>query len=109
VGASLEAGGEAGTVNGGAGDAELLAVVGLDAGTILALGNVNYRVVRAVGGIELDARLGVSRTRSAELLSDNELFAGAGTAVLLLFTSDTDLFFSEAILSALRKRCLGLE
>jgi hypothetical protein len=43
------------------------------------------------------------------LLTVNELFADAGTAVLLLFTSDTDLFFSEAILSTCRKSCLGLE
>jgi hypothetical protein len=109
VGASLEAGSEAGRVNGGAGDAGLLAVVGLEARTVLALGNVNYRVMRAVGGIELDARLGVGRTRSAVLLTVNKLFAGAGTAVMLLFTSDTDLFFSEAILSAARKSSLGLE
>lgn len=51
---------EAGAVEGGAGYAAgLLAVVGLDTGTILALGNVNGRVVRAVGSIELDAGLGV--------------------------------------------------
>lgn len=37
------------------------------------------------------------------------LFTGAGTAVMFLFTSDADLFFSEATLSTGRKMCLGLE
>jgi hypothetical protein len=59
VGGGLEAGAEAGAVDGGTGHRELLAVVGLDTGTILALSNVDDGVVRAVLGIELDARLGV--------------------------------------------------
>lgn len=46
----------------------------------------------------------------AVLLAVDELLAlDAGTAVLFLFTSDADLFFSEATLSAGRKMCLGLE
>jgi hypothetical protein len=45
----------------------------------------------------------------AVFLAVNVLFADAGTAVLLLFTSDADLFFSEATLSTGRKMCLGLE
>ena len=61
-GAGLEAGaGEAGAVNGRAGGGVLLAVVGLDAGTVLALSYVDDGVVRAVVGIELDTRLGVGR------------------------------------------------
>lgn len=51
--------------------------------------------------------------RFAELLAEVVLFAVTGTAVLLLFTSDADLFFSEATLSLRRRRrrkkCLGLE
>jgi len=43
------------------------------------------------------------------LLTVNKLFADAGTAALFLLTSDADLFFSEATLSAGRKMCLGLE
>ncbi len=49
---------------GGGGHGELLAVVGLDTRTILALGNVDDGVVRAVGGIELDTRLVVGGLRS---------------------------------------------
>ena len=61
VGASLEAGvSETGAVDGGADYGSFLAVVGLDAGTVLALSNVDDRVVRAVLAIELDARLGVA-------------------------------------------------
>src|SRR4051794_36272864 len=60
----LAAGSEAGAVDGGADYGSFLAVVGLDAGTILALSNVNDRVVRAVLGIELDTRLGVACLRS---------------------------------------------
>jgi hypothetical protein len=56
---SLEAGGQARDVNGGAGDAVFLAVAGLEAGTVLALSNVNYRAVGASGSIDLDMRLGV--------------------------------------------------
>jgi hypothetical protein len=37
------------------------------------------------------------------------LLTDAGTAVSLLFTSDADLFFAEALVSARRKLCLGLE
>lgn len=37
------------------------------------------------------------------------LLVGTGTAVLFLFTSNADLFFSEATLSVCRKMCLGLE
>jgi hypothetical protein len=44
-------------VNGGADYAELVAVVGLDTGTILALGNVDDRVL-------VDVRLGVVGLRS---------------------------------------------
>ena len=57
---------EAGTVDGRAGYRELLAVVGLDAGTVLALSNVDDGVVRAVGGIVLDTRLGVGGLRADE-------------------------------------------
>lgn len=42
-------------------------------------------------------------------LADNKLFADAGTAVCFLFTSDVDLFFSEATLFGGRKMCLGWE
>ena len=64
-GAGLEAGaGEAGAVNGRGGGGILLAVVGLDAGTVLALSYVDDGVVRAVVGIELDTRLGVGRLGS---------------------------------------------
>jgi hypothetical protein len=59
VGGGLEAGAVRGGVDGGADYAELVAVVGLDTGTILALGNVNDSVGSAVLVIELDARLGV--------------------------------------------------
>jgi hypothetical protein len=106
VGASLEAGvSEAGAVDGGADYGSFLAVVGLEAGTVLALGNVNDRVVRAVLGIELDTRLGVGRLRLAVLLAVDKLFADAGTAVLLLFTSDADLFSAGRS----RQMCVGLE
>lgn len=54
---------EAGAVDGRADYGSLLVVVGLDAGTILALGNVDNRVLRAVLVIELDARLGVGLLR----------------------------------------------
>jgi hypothetical protein len=43
------------------------------------------------------------------LFTVGELCVGAGTAVMFLFTSDADLFFSEATLSTWRKMCLGLE
>jgi len=43
------------------------------------------------------------------LLEGIEVLAGTGTAVSLLFTSDADLFFTEALLFARRKVCLGLE
>lgn len=110
MGGGLEAG-VAGAVDGRAGYGEFLAVVGLDTGAVIALGNVNGGVVRAVGGVDLDARLGVGRLmRSAVLFAETaELFTGAGTAVWLLLTSDADLFFSEATLSNGRKLCLGLE
>ncbi len=54
-----------GRVDGGSGDADLLAVAGLDSGAVLALGNVNGRVVGAVLGIDLDASVGVVRVRPA--------------------------------------------
>jgi hypothetical protein len=99
-------------VDGGAGYGELLAVVGLETGTILALSNVNGSAVSAAG-IDLEARLGVSRLRSVVLLSDeNKLVfvVDAGTAGVFLFTSDADLFFSEATLFARRRKlCLRLE
>lgn len=42
----------------------------------------------------------------------NKLFTDAGTAVMFLLTSDADLFFSEATVSAGGRRgrelCLGL-
>jgi hypothetical protein len=60
VGAGLEAG-VAGAVEGRAGYGDFLAVVGLNTGAVIALGNVNGGVVRAVGGVDLDARLGVGR------------------------------------------------
>jgi hypothetical protein len=64
-GGGLEGGrAEAGGVDGGGGHGELLAVVGLDTRTILALGNVDDRVVRAVVVIELDTRLVVGGLRS---------------------------------------------
>lgn len=62
-GASLVGGTVGGTVNGGDGYAGFFAVVALDAGTVLALGSVNDRVVRAVGAVDLNARLGVGRLR----------------------------------------------
>jgi hypothetical protein len=60
VGGSLEAGAVRGGVDGGADYAELVAVVGLDTGTILALGNVDDSVgsavllVVGVGGLRSD-------------------------------------------------------
>lgn len=58
VGGGLEGRAVAGDVDGGAGVGDFVLVVGLETGTILALGNVDDRVVRLVVVIELDARLG---------------------------------------------------
>lgn len=52
---------------------------------------------------------GKDQNSPAVLLAVNELFVDAGTAAGFLFTSDADLFFSEATLSTGRKMCLGLE
>ena len=54
---------EAGAVDGRADYGSFLVVVGLDTGTILALGNVDDRVVGAVLVIELDTSLGVGLLR----------------------------------------------
>ena len=86
-------------VNGGTGDGELLTEVGLGAGTVLALSNVDDRVLRAMRVIVVDARLGVGGLRSVTLLTE-VLLADTGTAV---FTSDADLFFVDASLLAGRE------
>lgn len=54
---------EAGAVDGRADYGSFLVVVGLDTGTILALGNVDDGVLRAVLVIVLDTRLGVGLLR----------------------------------------------
>jgi hypothetical protein len=98
---------EAGAVDGRTDYRSFLVVVGLDAGTILALGNVDDRVVRAVVVIELDTRLGVLRlVVVVVLLAVNKLLVDTGTAAFLLLMSDADLFL-KAILSGGRKMCLG--
>jgi hypothetical protein len=96
-------------IDGGASYVDLLAIVRLDPGAVLALSNVNGGAVGAVLSVNLNARFGVGRLRSAMLFTVGELCVGAGTAVMFLFTSDADLFFSEATLSTWRKMCLGLE
>jgi hypothetical protein len=111
VAVGLVAVSEAGAVDGRADYARFLVVVGLDAGTILALGNVDDRVRAVLLVIELDARLGVGLLRFVVvvvLLAVNKLLVGTGTAVWLL-VSDADLFFFKAILSGGRKMCLGWE
>lgn len=101
---------EAGAVDSRADYGSFLVVVGLDTGTILALGNVDDGVLRAVlVVIELDTRLGVSLLRLVVvvLLAVNKLLVDTGTAAfLLLVMSDTDLFL-KALLSGGRKMCLG--
>jgi hypothetical protein len=102
---------EAGAVDSGANYGSFLVVVGLDTGTILALGNVDDRVVRAVLVIEVDTRLGVGLLRLVVvvLLAVNKLLVDTGTAAfLLLMMSDADLFL-KALLSGGRKMCLGWE
>lgn len=91
------------------GDADLyfVTVIGLEARTVLAFGNVDDRVVGAVGVVDLDTRLGVGREGSAVLFA-KVLLTDAGTAVSFLFTSNADLFFTEATLAA-GKFGLGLE
>lgn len=54
----LEGGAVAGDVDGGAGVGDFVTVVGLETGTVFALGNVDDGVVRLVVVVELDARLG---------------------------------------------------
>lgn len=91
-------------VNGSAGDADFLTVVGLDAGTIFALGSVDGAGVVAVSPVDVDKgfRVGSVRVRSV-------LFStGTGTAVLLLFTSDADLFLAVATWLSLVRRVLTL-
>jgi hypothetical protein len=93
-------------------------VVGLDAGTILALGSVDDgEVVRAVVVIEVDVRLRVGLLRFVVVvvvvvvvvfLAVNKLFVGTGTVAWLLLVSDADLF-SEVILSGGRELRLNLE
>lgn len=53
-------------VNSGAGYL-FVTVVGLEAGAVFTFSNVDDRVVRAVSGIELDARFGVGGLRSERL------------------------------------------
>lgn len=99
----------AGAVDSRADYGSFLVVVGLDTGTILALGNVDDGVGRAVLVIELDTRLGVGLLRLVVvvLLAVNKLLVDTGTAAfLLLMMSDTDLFL-KALLSGGRKMCLG--
>jgi hypothetical protein len=101
---------EAGAVDGSTDYRSFLVVVGLDAGTILALGNVDDRVLRAVLVIELDTRLGVGLLRLVVVvvvvLAVNKLLVDTGTAAFFLVMSDADLFL-KAILSGGRKMCLG--
>jgi predicted aconitase with swiveling domain len=98
----LEEGALAGSVNGGTGHAELVLVGRLDTGAIFTLGNVNGSVVGTMSLIDLNAGIGVGGARSAVMLFAIELLVAAGTAVTILFTSDADLFFAEASLSARR-------
>lgn len=105
----LEDGAVAGAVNGGADYVDLVTVVGLEAGAVFTLGNVDDRVVGAVRPVELNAGLGVRGLGPGVVLFAVVLLTDAGTAVSLLFASITDLFFTEASLSARRKFDLGLE
>lgn len=91
-------------VNGSAGDADFLTVVGLDARTVFALSSVDGAGVVAVSPVDVDKgfRVGSVRVRSV-------LFStGTGTAVLLLFTSDADLFLAVATWLSLVRRVLTL-
>jgi hypothetical protein len=101
----------AGAVDGSTDYRSFLVVVGLNAGTILALGNVDDGVLRAVLVIVLDTRLGVSLLRLVVVvvvvLAVNKLLVDTGTAAFfLVVVSDVDLFL-KAILSGGRKMCLG--
>jgi hypothetical protein len=110
TGVRLVNGTVAGRVDGGTDDAGFFTVVGLEAGTVFVLSNVNGSVLATTGlvDIDVDVRLRVRSARSAVLLAV-VLSTDAGTAVSFLFTSNADLFFSEALLSGRRKISLGLE
>jgi hypothetical protein len=96
-------------VNGGADYVDFVTVVGLETGAVFTLGNVDDGVVRAVRLVDLNAGFGVGRLRSGSVLFTVVLLTDAGTAVSFLFTSDVDLFFTEASLRARREFDLGLE
>jgi len=103
----LEGGVAVGAVNGGADYVDLVTVVGLETGTVFALGDVDDRVVRAVRPVDLNAGFGVGRLRLGAVLLAVVLLTDAGTASFL-FASDVDLFL-EAVLSVRREFDLGLE
>jgi len=106
----LEGGTVGRAVNGGADYVDFVTVVGLETGTVFTLGNVDDGVVRAVRPVDLDAGFGVRGLRSGgDVLFAVVLLTDAGTAVSFLFTSDVDLFFTEASLRARREFDLGLE
>jgi hypothetical protein len=105
----LEGGTVARAVNGGADYVDFVTVVGLETGAVFTLGDVDDWVVRAVRPVDLNAGFGVRRLRASVMLFAVVLLTDAGTAVSFLFTSDVDLFFTEAMLRARREFDLGLE
>jgi len=101
----LEGRAVAGDVDGGAGVGDFVNVVGLETGTVFALGNVDDRGVSLVAVVELDARLGERGLGSATLFA-KVLLLDAGTAVL---TRDADLFLDASLLTGRGGFDLGLD
>lgn len=76
-----------GTVNSASDYVDFVTVVGLEAGAVLAFSNVDDGVVRFVGMVELDTRLGVGGLRSEGRVSDG----GWGWFFLILAPSSDGL------------------
>lgn len=93
-------------VNGRTAYVDFLAVVGLKAGTVLVLSNVNgvtaARLVVVMVNLNMRFRVRGRSTRGSAFFAV-VLLMDTGTAVMILFTSDTDLFFAITLLLTGRK------